>query len=95
MTVNYPAESGRKNNMTELLNVTFPEETRKLIRQKMIEDDISYQSAYLAEFLSSAVTRMETSSQWEEIVRQIIEGCLDENDEDESTILIYPSDDEK
>ena len=81
--------------MTELLNVTFPEETRKLIRQKMIEDDISYQSAYLAELLSSAVTRMETSSQWEEIVRQIIEGCLDENDEDESTILIYPSDDEK
>ena len=81
--------------MTELLTVTFPEQIQKLIRQKMIEDDVSDQSAYLAELLSRAVTRMEISRQWEEIVRQIIEGSLDENDDAESTILIYPSDDEK
>ena len=81
--------------MTDPLTLSFPEEIQKLIRQKMIEDDISDQSAYLADLLSRAVTRMETSRQWEEIVRQIIEGSLDENDEDESTILIYPSDDEK
>ena len=81
--------------MTELLTVTFPEQIQKLIRQKMIEDDVSDQSAYLAELLSRAVTRMEISRQWEEIVRQIIEGSLDENDDAESTILIYPSGDEK
>lgn len=77
------------------ITITFPAETRKLISQKMIENDIPDQSAYLAELLVRAVARMETSRQWEEIVRQIIEGSLEENDENESTILIYPSDDEK
>lgn len=83
--------------MSEQIVVTFPPETMQLITSKMREEGVKEPSVFLSEILVRALSRRETSAQWGEIIQQILVDSLDDSgeDTDESTILIFSSEDEE
>ncbi|HJJ99194.1 MAG TPA: hypothetical protein O0X23_03155 [Methanocorpusculum sp.] len=75
--------------MAEEIILNFPPETLKLIESRMDEEDISNRNIFLAELLTRALTRRLSTYAWESVIERIV---ADSMNEEEGTILIYPSD---
>ncbi|MCZ0861902.1 hypothetical protein [Methanocorpusculum vombati] len=75
--------------MAEELILNFPPETLKLIENRMDEEGISNRNIFLAELLTRALTRRLSTHAWESVIERIV---ADSMNEEEGTILIYPSD---
>lgn len=73
------------------ITLIFSKETLSLIDERMHEEGVTNRQAFLAELLTRALTRRDSTRTWENVISRIVS---DRMEEDEGTILIYSSDTE-